>query len=205
MFDVLLKLAADRGIKMRLTETMQQQNSLESFSSRQAAQNESSSIYNAINTTNGVKQKATALLQKKSNYHLRKAQRCKTPSSTIFQNKENKQKTDADFDRYNKGGRMTNSISKTNHRNFFEEHLELVAKALRSVVKSVYKDPDSAFAAFNFRGEATIGLDDILNHMVIKRTGYDREDIKSYLLRDKVFASETSEIDFSRFKKFFFP
>ena len=69
----------------------------------------------------------------------------------------------------------------------------------------MYKDPDSAFAAFNFRGEAAIGLDDILNHMVIKRTGYDREDIKSYLLRDKVFASETSAIDFSRFKKFFFP
>ena len=76
---------------------------------------------------------------------------------------------------------------------------------LRSVVKQVYKDPDSAFATFNFRGEATIGLDDILNHMVIKRTGFDREDVKSYLLRDKVFASEASEIDFVRFKKFFFP
>ena len=119
---------------MRMNETLQQQNSLESFSSRQAAQNESSSIYNAINTT-GTNAKATALLQKKSNNTLRKAQRCKTPSSTIFQNKENKQKTDVDFDRYKEGGRMPSEISKTNHRNFFEEHLEQVAKALRSVVK----------------------------------------------------------------------
>ena len=76
---------------------------------------------------------------------------------------------------------------------------------LRSVITKVYKDPDTAFATFNFRGEATIGLDDILNHMVIKRTGYDKEDIKSYLLRDKVFASEASKIDFLQFKKFFFP
>ena len=127
MFDVLRILAADRGTKMRLTETLQQQNSLESFSSRQAAQNERSSVYNAINTINGVKPKATALLQKKSNYHLRKAQRCKTPSSTIFQNKENKQKTDADFDRYHERGRITNSISKTNRRNFYDEHLEQVS------------------------------------------------------------------------------
>jgi len=41
--------------------------------------------------------------------------------------------------------------------------------------------------------------------MIIKRAGFDREDIKSYLLREKVFTAELSEIDFTRFKKFFFP
>ena len=83
--------------------------------------------------------------------------------------------------------------------------LEQLAKTMRTIVRQVYKDPESAFATFNFRGEATIGLDDILNHMVIKRTGYDKEDVKSYLLRDKIFATETSEIDYLVFKKFFFP
>ena len=68
----------------------------------------------------------------------------------------------------------------------------------------MYKDPESAFATFNFRGQATVGLDDILSHPIVK-TSFAQEDVRAYLLRDKVFTSENSEIDFLQFKKFFFP
>ena len=76
---------------------------------------------------------------------------------------------------------------------------------IRQTVRKVYKDPETAFAAFNFRGEATIGLEDILGHMIVKKAGFDLEDVKSYLLREKVFKHEKSEIDFTQFKRFFFP
>ena len=69
----------------------------------------------------------------------------------------------------------------------------------------MYKDPESAFAAFNTQRKATIGLQDILNHSIVTNSGYQREDVKSYLLREKVFASEISEMDYMQFKKFFFP
>ena len=35
--------------------------------------------------------------------------------------------------------------------------------------------------------------------------GHAKDDVKSYLLREKVFPSEKGDIDFTRFKKFFFP
>ena len=76
---------------------------------------------------------------------------------------------------------------------------------MRRDIKKMYKDPDSAFASFNFYGKKVINMHDILNHMFITRFGYDREDIKAYLLRDKVFISEDTEIDFLTFKKNFFP
>ena len=76
---------------------------------------------------------------------------------------------------------------------------------MRRDIKKMYKDPDSAFASFNFFGKKVITMNDILNHMFITRFGYDREDIKAYLLRDKVFPSEDTEIDFLTFKKHFFP
>ena len=41
--------------------------------------------------------------------------------------------------------------------------------------------------------------------MVMKLSGLDPEDVKSYLLREKVFKSEASQIDFPTFKKYFFP
>ena len=92
----------------------------------------------------------------------------------------------------------------------FKEHLckvhylELLQKQLRSKIRRMYKDPESAFATFNFRGQATVGLEDILAHPIVK-TSFAQEDVKAYLLRDKVFTSESSAIDFLQFKKFFFP
>ena len=76
---------------------------------------------------------------------------------------------------------------------------------MRKDIKKMYKDPDSAFASFNFFGKKVINMPDILNHNFIKRFGYEREDVKAYLLRDKVFTTEDTEIDFTTFKKHFFP
>lgn len=83
--------------------------------------------------------------------------------------------------------------------------LDLLAKELRMKIRQLYKDPETAFASFNFRGQPTIGMNDILNHGFMKSFQYTTEDMKSYFLRERVFPSETSEIDFTRFKKFFFP
>jgi len=76
---------------------------------------------------------------------------------------------------------------------------------LRNEIRLVYKDPESAYASFNFSGKNSISLNELLNHVIVKRIGYSREDIKSYLLRDKVFLSTESHIDYQQFKKNFFP
>ena len=76
---------------------------------------------------------------------------------------------------------------------------------MRRDIKKTFKDPDSAFASFNFFGKKTIKMQDIINHNFITRFGFEKEDIKAYLLRDKVFTHEEAEIDFTTFKKHFFP
>lgn len=45
----------------------------------------------------------------------------------------------------------------------------------------------------------------IFEHLVVKRLNFSEDDIKFWLLRDKVFKTESSEIDFDMFKKNFFP
>ena len=84
-------------------------------------------------------------------------------------------------------------------------YLQQVQKVFRGAIHRVYKNPETAFATLNFKGEASIGIQDILDHMVVKLSGLDPEDVKSYLLREKVFQSEASQIDFQTFKKYFFP
>ena len=101
------------------------------------------------------------------------------------------------------GTRCQISIFKNNFCK--NHHLEQVKTQMRRDVKKMYRDPDSAFASFNFAGKKVIAMSDILNHLFVTRFRYDREDIKAYLLRDKVFRSEDSEIDFATFKKHFFP
>ena len=76
---------------------------------------------------------------------------------------------------------------------------------MKKYIHKQYKDPETAFAAFNFKGMQTISLGDILEHPMVKRSGFDPEDVKSYLLREKVFSSERVDIDFVKFKKYFFP
>ena len=74
---------------------------------------------------------------------------------------------------------------------------------MRRDIKKTFKDPDSAFASFNFFGKKTIKMQDIINHNFITRFGFEKEDIKAYLLRDKVFTHEEAEINFTTFKKHF--
>ena len=84
--------------------------------------------------------------------------------------------------------------------------MDQLQRVLRATVRRLYKDPETAFATFNFKGMATIGLNDILDHVILKHLDeYSKEDVKSYLLREKVFPTELSQIDFMQFKKFFFP
>ena len=40
---------------------------------------------------------------------------------------------------------------------------------------------------------------------MFKLCGHDIKDVKSFLLREKVFKNETDTLDFLNFKKFFFP
>jgi len=83
--------------------------------------------------------------------------------------------------------------------------LDVLAKELRLKIHKLYKDPETAFATFNFRGQPTIRMQDILNHAIMRGLDFSSEDVKSYLLRENVFPTEDSEIDFTRFKKYFFP
>ena len=69
----------------------------------------------------------------------------------------------------------------------------------------MYGDPETAFSSFNMSGQMTITIDEFLKHIVVKKIGYDVEDVRSYLLRDKIFPNSNSEINFEQFKKYFFP
>ena len=41
------------------------------------------------------------------------------------------------------------------------------------MLRKVYKDPESAFAACNPRGGSAITVNDFLNNIIIKQSGYD--------------------------------
>jgi hypothetical protein len=78
-------------------------------------------------------------------------------------------------------------------------------------MSTVYRDPQSAYATFDFTGSGKIALKDILNHQVIKKMDpqYTAEDVKLWLYRDNVFENTEegieSEIGYGQFKKYFFP
>ena len=84
-------------------------------------------------------------------------------------------------------------------------YMLLLRQRLMTDIKRLYKDPESAFAIFNFQGKNSISMQDILGHKFIKICGYDVTDVKSYLLREKVFRNENDQLDFLKFKKYFFP
>ena len=69
----------------------------------------------------------------------------------------------------------------------------------------VYREPESAYAVLDFSGIGTIRMDSILENLVVKRLKFSPEDIKLWLLRDKVFNDVQEEIGFDTFKKAFFP
>ena len=63
----------------------------------------------------------------------------------------------------------------------------------------------SAYAALDFTGSGKVKMLSVLTNLVVQRLKLDEEDIRHWLLMDKIFQSETDEIDFGEFKKCFFP
>jgi hypothetical protein len=56
------------------------------------------------------------------------------------------------------------------------------------VLRLLYKDPESAFCAFNNSDKSTITIDDILSKkLVLARLGYSSEELVAFLLRDRLF------------------
>ena len=89
-------------------------------------------------------------------------------------------------------------LSKNDYMNRFRK------KLIYDIAK-LYKDPETAFANFNFSGKNSISMHDILNHKFIRLCNYDVADVKSFLLREKVFKKEDDQLNFLNFKKYFFP
>jgi hypothetical protein len=75
--------------------------------------------------------------------------------------------------------------------------LDVLRAKMRQTLKLCYREPESAFATFNFSGTKNVTMDNILNHMIIPRIGFSKEEIAAYLLRDKVFESRTGEINYA--------
>ena len=89
---------------------------------------------------------------------------------------------------------------------FCKRHfLEFVKVRVRKEIRLVYRDPESAYAALDFSGSGKISIDSILNNLIVQRLGIGSEDIKGWLLMDKVFKKESDLIEFDSFKKSFFP
>ena len=74
--------------------------------------------------------------------------------------------------------------------------LEQLSKVLKKEIRRMYGDPETAFSSFNFGGQMAITIDEFLRHAVVAKIGYDAEDVRSYLLRDKIFPNANSEINF---------
>lgn len=84
--------------------------------------------------------------------------------------------------------------------------LDFLGAKMRHTMKIMFKNSEEAFAKFNFTGKSNVSIDDIISfNIVINRVGFPKQDIISYLLRDKIFESRNAEITFQIFKKSFFP
>jgi hypothetical protein len=70
------------------------------------------------------------------------------------------------------------------------DYMTRFRKKLIYDIAKLYKDPETAFANFNFSGKNSISMHDILNHKFIRLCNYDVADVKSFLLREKVFKKE---------------
>ena len=144
------------------------------------------------------------LLKKKTQIQLESSRRCKTPAILLTLTGQ-RQSGQNNKPAHEKCSDVTCRTLAYKEKLCKVHYLERLERTLRAQIRNMYKDPETAFATFNFQGKQTIVLDDLLDHMLVKKIGYDREDIKIYLLREKVFAREDSELDYLKFKKFFFP
>ena len=75
---------------------------------------------------------------------------------------------------------------------------------------TVFKDPQTAYTAFDLQGQGKLYIQNILNHRVIEmvcaNNKWTKADVTIWLYRDGIFKkTEDHSIDFLLFKKFFFP
>ena len=77
------------------------------------------------------------------------------------------------------------------------DFLENLRRNLITQIQRIYKDPETAFSALCTGSVSqNIMMKDIIGSVVVKKLGVSKEDVKSYLLRDKVFANEQDELEF---------
>lgn len=83
--------------------------------------------------------------------------------------------------------------------------LDWVSNKVRKELKIVYKDPETSYSALDFLGSGKITLKGFMNNLIVKRLKIDEEDLKLWLIRDKIFQDENTDIDYQHFKTKFFP
>lgn len=77
---------------------------------------------------------------------------------------------------------------------------------MKSLLRTTYRDPITAFHSFNGADPHALSLRDFLRHPVIPlRVGCGPDDLESYLMREAVFETRSGLLDFQAFKKIFFP
>ena len=86
-----------------------------------------------------------------------------------------------------------------------KHYLDLIAKNVKKELLYVYKEPETAYSALDFVGTGKISLQTFLKNVIVKRLNIPEEDLKQWLIRDKIFPDESSQIDFALLKKKFFP
>ena len=73
-------------------------------------------------------------------------------------------------------------------------------------MKTVFKIPAVAFAALDFEGKGYIEEEDFYHTLLNYKLPYTKEELKEFLLFDKMFLrSPNWKMDFEGFKKAFFP
>ena len=76
---------------------------------------------------------------------------------------------------------------------------------MRKEFKFVYKDPETSYSALDFLGSGKISMHAFTSNLAIKRLKIDEEDLKHWLIRDRIFPDENTDIDFQHFKTKFYP
>lgn len=85
--------------------------------------------------------------------------------------------------------------------------LDLIRGNLRSLLKSLYRNPALAYSAIDPDGKGYITRDDFLQCQAVKRltNGKTLQDVMDYIRRDNLFSQKNDQMDIDEFKRIFFP
>lgn len=77
-------------------------------------------------------------------------------------------------------------------------------------MSTIFKDPQTAYASFDFNGSGKLYIQNVLSHRVIEMVCFNNKwtkvDVSLWLYRDGVFKkTEDNFIGYLQFKKYFFP